>query len=253
MSITTGYVYMDTWYKDPLAINRKDNIIYADVKKDISPRAAMIAGIRHLQDTNIVEDYKQDDLYLGLFYEYAEKSLVTFRAGKSWFDFERTGRTTHIFWDAIIKQRYSTVTITYETGVRLIPDPLRNFRREDRYLATVSKDVERTSLTISGGLYEYREAEHQQLENTSYQLTGSVSHALSTKARIKLDLASERLRDNQEGTLTKRYLSGVRFEHIIEENLTLAFDYRYTNVYSTAISSESYDNNRFTVELRKGF
>jgi len=111
----------------------------------------VIAGVRHVLDITQIEEFTQDDLSLGLYYEYAENSLLTLKAGNSWFDFESTGRTTQVFWDATITQRYPTITITYETGLRFIPDPLRNLRREDRYVATIRKDSERTSLAVSGG------------------------------------------------------------------------------------------------------
>jgi uncharacterized protein (PEP-CTERM system associated) len=65
MTVTTGYIYMDTWYKDPLAIKRKDHIGYADVTQDISLRSAIVAGVRYTSDINTVEGYTQNDLYLG--------------------------------------------------------------------------------------------------------------------------------------------------------------------------------------------
>jgi hypothetical protein len=253
MTVTTGYIYMDTWYKDPLAIDRTDHIGYADVRQDLAPRSAMIAGVRHTLDINTVEGYTQDDLYLGLYYEYVENSSLTIKAGNSWFDFERTGRTTQVFWDAIVSQRYPTITITYETGLRYVPDPILGLLREDRYLATVRKDVDRSSLIVSGGLIEYREAEHKHLENTNYLLTGTISHNITTKSKLTLNLVAERLDNNQAGTSLETYRTGVRFEYLAQEKITLALDYRYTNVYSPDLSSETYDNNRFTVELRKVF
>jgi hypothetical protein len=253
MTVTTGYLFTDTWYKDPLAIDRTDHTGYADVRQDLSPRSAMIAGVRHTRDLNIVENFTQDDVYLGQFYEYAENSVVTFRVGNTWFDFESKGRTSQVFWDASFTQRYPTVTIIYETGLSFIPDPLQNLRREDRYLATIRKDVERTSLVVSGGLYEYREAEHDNLENTAYRLTGTIGRKITTKANITLNIAAEKLKDNQTGSSVESYRTGVRFEYAPQEKLTLALDYRYTNVYSPDVALDTYDNNRFTVELRKGF
>jgi len=253
MTITTGYIFMDTWFEDPLAIDRTDHIGYADIRQDLSNRYALIAGARHTYDINTVEGYTQEDLYLGLYYEYLENSSVTCKAGNSWFEFESHDRASQVFWDAVITQRYPTVTITYETGLRFVTDPIRNLRREDRYLATIRKDVERTSLAVSGGLVEYREADQKHLENTSYRLTGTISHAITTKSKLTLNLAADRLDDNQAGTSTERYLSGVRFEHLTTEKLRLALDYRYANVYSREISSLTYDNNRFIVELRKVF
>ena len=254
MTVTSGYIFMDTWYKDPLAIDRTDHIGYADARQDLSQRSAVIAGVRHTLDINTVEGYTQDDLYLGQYYEYAENSTVTFKAGNSWFDFESKGRGSQVFWDATLTQRYPTVTVTYETGLRFIPDPLLvNLRREDRYLATVRKDVERLSLVIAGGILEYRSAESKHLENTTYRLTGTIGHNITTKSKLTLNLGAERLDDNQAGTSLEAYRTGVLFEYVAQEKLTLALDYRYTNVYSPDTASGTYDNNRVTVSLRKVF
>jgi opacity protein-like surface antigen len=145
------------------------------------------------------------------------------------------------------------MTVTYETGLRFIPDPYLVLRREDRYLATLRKDVERTSLMLSGGLIEYRDVKYKHLQNTDFRLSGTISHAITTKSKMTLSLTADRLDDNQAGTSTERYLTGVRFEHMPTENITLSLDYRYTNVYSQYNYLETYDNNRFTVGFRKLF
>ena len=253
MTVTTGYSYMDTWYKDPLAIDRIDHITYADVRQDWSQRSAVIAGVRHTLDINNTEGYAQDDLYLGQYYEYAEKSTVMFKLGNSWFDFESKGRASQVFWDATLTQQFPTITLTYETGLRFVTDPLLNLRREDRYVATARKDVGRSFLVVSCGLFEYREAEYKHLEDTRYQLTGTISHGLTEKSTLTLNLAAERLDDNQEGTSVETYRTGVRYGYSIQEKFSLAVDYQYTNVYSPDISSQTYDNNRFAVELRKDY
>jgi hypothetical protein len=186
-------------------------------------------------------------------HEYAEKSLITVKAGINWFDFENKGRTSHAYWDAAITQRFPTITVTYETGVRYVIDPLRSQRKEDRYLATVRRDGERTSLAVSGGIIEYREAEIKHLENSTYRLTGTIGHAITIKSKITVDVGTERFKDYLSSASADRYLTGIRFEHLAKENLTLAMDYRFTNVYSRDDYSMNYYNNRFAVELRKTF
>jgi len=253
MTVTTGYIFMDTWYKDPSSIDRTDHIGYADVGQDLSPRSTLIAGVKHTLDINSVEGYTQDDLYMGLHHEYAENSTVTVKVGNSWFNSDTIGRDSQVFWDAIITHRYPTVTATYETGVSFVPEPLRVLRRQDRYLASVRKDVERSFVVISGGIIEYREMIHKNLEETHYRVSGTISHAITTKSTLKLDLGAERTDYNQTGTSHETYRTGVRYEYVPQEKLVLALDYRYTNDYSPDNILETYDNNRFIVELRKVF
>jgi hypothetical protein len=253
MTLTTGYTYLNIWYKDPNAINTVDNTVYTGLQKDLSRRSIMTAGIRHTQSKNSNQDYTKDDVYLGQSFEYIENSTISVAVGNTWFHTKDAERITQLTWDANVTHRYSTMTVTYETGLRFIPDPYIVLRREDRYLATLRKDVERTSLMLSGGLIEYRDVKYKHLESTDYRLSGTISHAITTKSKMILSLTADRLDDNQAGTSTDRYLTGVRFEHILTENITLALDYRYTNVYSQYDYLQTYDNNRFTVGFRKVF
>jgi len=253
MTVTTGYTYSNLWYRDPAAINQENNIVYTGLQQELSRRSILTAGIRHTQNRNSVQGYTQDDVYLGQRYEYEENSTLTGTIGNSWFDIQGEERITQITWDAKWTHHYSTMMVSFETGLRFVPDPFLILRREDRYLATIGRHVERTSFAVSGGLIEYREVKNKNLQDTIYRLTGTISHAITTKTKIKLDLTMDRTDDNQAGTSTERYLSVVRLEHQLGETFTLALDYRYTNVYSKEIYSDNYDNNRFSVELRKVF
>jgi hypothetical protein len=253
MTVTAGYIYLNTWYKDPSAVDSKDHIGYVDLRHDLSLRSAITVGARRTWDENRVEGYTQDELSLGLFHEFGAGSTITAKAGNIWFDYERTDRTSQVFWDAVLMQRWPSVTVSYETGLRFIADPQGGLRREDRYLATVRKEVERTSFAVSGGMREYRDAVYKHLERTSYLVNGSVSHAITTKSKILLDLTSDRLRENPSSAVTDRILTGVRFEYRAREKLTLALDYRYTDVYTPDVYLTNYYSNRFTMELRKVF
>ncbi len=195
MTVTTGYGYSNTWYKDPTAIDETSHVVYTGLQQELSQRANMTAGIRHTQNKNRLQEYSQDDVFLGQKYEYVENSILSVTVGNSWFDIKDAEKTSQVYWDASLTHRYSTMTVTYETGLRFIPDPILILRREDRYLATISKSVERTSLSVSGGLIEYRNVINKHLETSSYQVTGTLSHAVTTRSKILLDLGAYRLKD----------------------------------------------------------
>jgi hypothetical protein len=254
MTVTTGYTYSNIWYKDPTAIDQVDNTVYTGFQQDLSERSIMTVGIIHDQNKNKIQDFTRDDAYLGYRYEYIDSSTLSVKVGNSWFnDKTNAVRITQVFWDAILTHRYSTMTVTYETGLRFIPDPYVILRREDRYLATVKKEVERTSLVVSGGLIEYRNIRNKHLESSDYRVNGKLSHAISTTSKIILDLSADWYWDYLAYSKTQRYLTGVRFEHLVAENLTLALEYRYTNSYSPDVYSDNYFNNRFSVELKTVF
>ncbi len=244
-----GYQYINTWYKDPVAIDTVDNIGYAEVATPLSSRATFTTGARFTRQESDVLIFDKTDVYAGPQYTYARNSSVRFTAGKSWFDFGEGRHAAQVFWSAGITHQFSTITASFETGLSFIPDPLRVLRREDRYVATLRKQTERTSLTLTGAVTDYRDPETKHLENTTYRIGGTMSYALTPRSSISLDLAQERRKEYQTYTYQDLLFSGVRLEHRAAERLTLALQYRYTDSYAPDIFEVNYYNNRALFEI----
>ncbi len=259
-NVNIGYIYQNIWYKDPSAINKVDKIGYTEIVHELSSRLSTTIGLRyddatvypHLP-TNVIQDYKRSDASAGMKYEYSEGSVLYGTIGNMWVDFENVGKETQVFWTAGFAHKFPKFSFSFETGLSYIEDPLLIMRREDRYVATIIRTVERTKYSVSGSLLEYRDARTKHLEETSYILGGSLSHAISTKSKILLDLSYQRLEDNVLDTYTELYLSGGRYEYSLLESLTLAFEYRYTYSYSPDIFGNKYTNNRLIAELKTVF
>ena len=64
------------------------------------------------------------------------------------------------------------MTVSFDTGLSYIPDPLLVVRRVDHYIASVKKTTTRTTLQVSGGLIEYRNAAQKYIEATAYLIDG---------------------------------------------------------------------------------
>jgi hypothetical protein len=256
-----GYKYVNTWYKQAnvtstvgLPVSTVDNIGYAEMITDLSSMVTFTIGARYTQDVNKVENYNKTDIYAGPKYTYAPNSYLYCLIGESFLDFQFQNSTTkHVIWDAGITHRYSTVEVAYRMRSDYVPDPLRVLRREDRYVATVTKETPRTALGILAGLYEYRDAPTNHLESTIYRLTGTVKHALSPTLTLLLNESIERHDDNVANTTVALWISGVRLEHRMLADLILALDFNYTNSYSHDIYTSNYINNRFIVGLTKRF
>jgi hypothetical protein len=251
--ISTGYLYRNIWYKDPASIGLTDHTGYAELSHDLTSRMSMTIGARHTLDENRIEDHTQDEAYLGWWYEFANDSTVSAIVGYSWFDFEISGRTEQMYWDAILTKRYPKITIIGETSLRYIPDPQRGLSREDRYVGTVRKDDERMSLAISGGVYEYREIVHNNLEHTVNRVNGTGRYAVTRKSAIVVNLGFDWIHDYLADIKTERFLAGARYEYSAGEKLLLALDYRFSDVYSPDSYLDNYHNNRVSVEVRKAF
>jgi hypothetical protein len=249
-----GYRYVNTWYKESDGISTVDNIGYAELITTLSSSVTFTAGATYTRGENEVEDYYRMEIYAGPRYTYAPNSYIYFTIGENWFDFEHENETTkHVVWDAGITHRYSTVSVAYRMRSYYVPDPLNILRREDSYEASLTKETPRTAFIVSAGLFEYRNVKTNHLEETTYRLTGTMSHAISPTLTLLLSETIQRLEDNLIDTNTAIWESGVRLERKILEDLRLSLDYRYTNAYSHDDYYDNYVNNRFSVEISKSF
>lgn len=252
-TVNAGYIYQNIWYKDPSAIKKADHIGYAEMVHELTSKLSITTGARYTRDMNAVQDYSRKDAYAGMNYQYEEGSSLHGTIGNSWLHFEKTGRETQPYWTAGFNHTFPKFSFSFETGLSYIEDSRRVLRRQDRYVATIRREVERTAYSITGSLLEYRNAQTKHLENTSYSVGGNITHKLSANSTISLDMTYQRLEDNSNNTYTELYLSGGRYEYLLGEGFTLAFMYRYTNSYSPDIYANEYYNNRFIVEVKKVF
>ncbi len=248
-----GYIYQNIWYKDPAAIKKIDHIGYAEMVHELTSKLSTTIGFRYTQDRNVIQDYRRSDAYAGMNYEYIEGFSLYGTIGNMWLDFENAGRETQLFWAAGFNRKFPKFSFSFETGLSYIEDPQRILRREDRYIATIKREIERTAYSVSAGLRFYSNAQTKHLEDTSYSVGGNITHKISTTSKVSLDMTYQRLEDNVNKTYTELYLSGGRYEYLLLENLTLALEYRYTNSYSPDLFNNDYDNNRIIAEVKYVF
>jgi hypothetical protein len=196
-----GYRYVNTWYKDSTqGISTVDNIGYAEMITALSSNVTFTIGARYTQDQNKIEDYNKTDVYAGPKYTYAPDSYVYCLIGESFLDFQTLNDTKHVIWDAGITHRYSTSTVSFQTKSDYIHDPELILRRVDFYVATIKKETPRTSYTILAGLYEFRNAATNHLEDDSYMLEGTLRHAISPTLTLLLEETVQRIEDKQDNT-----------------------------------------------------
>jgi hypothetical protein len=249
-----GYRYVNHWYKQSGAISTVDHTGYAEMKTDLSSKMTFTTGIRYTQGRNDVEDYDKTDVYAGPRYTYAPNSYFYCLIGESFLDFQfQNGITKHVIWDAGITHRYSTVSVAYQMKSDYISDPIFILRREDSYVVTVSKTTPRTAYEISAGLYEYRNAATNHLEDNRYRLSGTMTHALSPTLKIVIDESIERIEEFPSNATIALWHSGIRLERRTLADLLLTLDFQYTNSYSHNSYLDNYVNNRLIVGLSKRF
>jgi hypothetical protein len=261
LSLTIGYVYANTWYKEEDAVDKVENSGYLDASFRLSPKTALIAGYRFTRVDSDLLDFDRHEVHVGATHEYAEGSRIYFRVGNSWVDFDQVDiGYSRIFWRAGIvhefrhgqnRERRGRLAVTVETARDYVEDPRGNPTRVDSYLLSLSKKLERTSLGISSFLREYRDIETRVLDTTSYGGTFNAKYGLTELVTGILDVSFEKFERKLLNSYTRLILTDFRIDYKAAEHLTLALVYRYTDSYSPDIAGDKYRNNRLMAEIRK--
>lgn len=253
ITITTGYQYVNIWYEEDIGIDRTDNIVYIESAFELSSKMTIDAGYKYTQEDSDAIDYDKHDASLGSSYEYAEDSFLFFTVGNSWLDLKGVDSSSRIFWNAGITHTFPLVTCTLESGSDYIEDPQRTLRIEDRYIASISKTLERTSFLLSIYLREYRDFKTEDLETRRYGTEGNLSYEITPRLTGNLDFIIEKLEREIEDTYTRRYIPRLGVDYKLLEDLILTFQYQYIDSDSPKIEENTYKNNRFTLAMRKSF
>gem|GEM_PF-2220113 len=252
-TVTTGYGYRNIWYKDPTLLDKSDYSVFATVDYELSSSLSTTIGVRYTWTDAGINHLHKSDLFTGFTYTYAKDSTSWFTIGSSWIDWEPVGETRQVVWDAGIIQRSGKYAYSFNTKLTYVDDPLSVLLREDRYVAAINRDTERTSLGISAGRYEYRNVISKNLLNTRHTLNGTIGHASSHTSKIIYDASIGWIEDYVLDRYTAIYLGGIRFEYAPSEDLRVALQYRYANAYSPDVFALNYHDNRVMAEVKKTF
>lgn len=248
-----GYKYVNTWYKNPAANDAVDQIGYAEMITTLSSTMTFTTGVRYTHNVNRVQNYDRTDVYAGPTYTYAPNSLVFVLIGETFLTFQFQKPVNRTIWDAGVIHSYSTIELAFHTKSDYIYDPTFTLRRWDMYLASLKKVTPRTSFGVQASLNDYGDAATNRLQQTNYELRGTLDHAISPTLRLLMDETIQRIEDHQASTITSLWLSHVTLQRQVTTDLILNLEYRYTHSYSHDNYLNNYYNNRVIVGLTKLF
>lgn len=252
-TLTTGYQYRNIWYQNPEAIDKADHGLFATFDHEVTSRLTMSADIRYTGTTAETDHLRRTDLLVSVVYAHAANSLSWYAIGNSWLDIDTEGESTQVVWNAGFLHTAGKYSYTINSKMTYMEDPLSILRREDQYVAAITRQTERTTLGLSAGWYEYRNAISKHLEDTRHLVTGTISQATSQTTKIIYDASVGRVEDNVQDQYTEVYLGGIRYEFMPSASLTIAMQYRYANAYSPDDYAANHHNNRVMVEIKKIF
>ena len=250
---TIGYLYQNVTYVDPAAIDRAANLVYANVHHALSEHAGLTFSAYNERIETSATQWSRLNFLLGSRYSYGNGSFLWGRIGRSRTSYEDGRAETHLAWDVDGSHRIASLVMNYETGRSWLEDPYLGELREDRYLASVGRDDQRTKSALSFAVRTYNS--NKLSYDEKYSTTASVDHALTERLAVRGALMLDRYVGHPAGpvTTTHVYHADVRFEHRAQAGLTFVLHYRYTNSESPDTISDNYRVNRLVAEARKSF
>jgi hypothetical protein len=253
-TVQVGYQYVNSWFKDPAAIDTIENAAFLVINTPLSTNLTVTGGIRYTRGLNSLNGYFKTDIVTGPVYTYAPGSSVFCTLGETWLRFVGYKNIHHLLWDLGFNHRYSTMTLRVETKTDYVPDPFNVLRRVDQLEATLTREAStRTSLSGMAGWYEYRSSPTNYLETTAYRISGRMRHVLTPRSTWSGEISNEVLHDYSLASDTFIYQIAASFERNMLPDLTLTMNYIYTYAYSPDVYSQNSRDNRFSVQLTKRF
>ncbi len=248
-----GYRYTDTRYVNSSGIDKTDHVAFLDIAYELSKYFSLTAGYTFTRELADIDDFSQHQALGGFRYEYAEKSFLFAKAGKTWTRYNSGQRLDSLAWNAGLTHVFDTVTATVITGVRYNEDPLSNVMKESYVSGIIEQRLKRGSISFSPLYSEYAMTKTDTLQTRKYGATVSGQYDFSTDLKGRLAFTAERYEQQLVDSYTRRLQVDSGISYLLAEQLTIALSYVYTGYYSPGIAADNLHVNRAMVELKKTF
>jgi hypothetical protein len=274
---TAGYQYRDVWYKDPTLTDKIDQSAFIDIGNQMSLNTVFTAGARYTDtsavataatfsalasaitntNTKIHVDYQRIDIAIGPRHIIdSSGSQYWVIIGNTWLDARRADISiSQLTWNVGLELHYKTHMISVNSALNYVDDPQRILRRIDHFAGSYSSTGDRYSFTARAGLYEYRDVTSKHLQDTRYNVAGSISYDIFANLRGTYALNIDRYEDNERKTFYMIYLNDFRLDHPLTSTSRLFLSYQRTHGYSPdkQYYNQNYDANRITLGYIKQF
>jgi len=259
LTLKTGYRYTNTWYKDPQAIPNQVNAGFFNSSYEFSPKFFMTGDYtfsREIPRRGLT--FNRQEAYLGPRYEYADKSFVFAKGGVIATDFDGGSHQVDPTWNAGLTHTFDPVTANLSTGATYTADPLGTSTLQTSYSASLTKILQRGSLTLQGS-YVKLSTESTGVVSGNNQDNNTYSGSLGGTYELLMDLTGnlgltyQKYHDlNVDGT-TDRYFVDCGLNYNFGRDLTAGLSYKYSDYSSAVIAQDNRRVNRVILEAKKVF
>lgn len=254
LTLKTGYRYINTWYKDPQAIDKQDHIGFINSSYELTSKFFLTVDYTFTREIPLSNSsFYRHEAYLGPRYEYADKSFVYARGGIIASDYDNGIDYFNPSWNAGITHVFDTMTADLSMGMKYSDDPLGNSTLDTSYNISLTKNMQRGSLTLRGSYTEFLDANTDRLKNKRYSGGFTGAYELVQDLRASLGLTYENYEDLLRNGTTDKYFVDCGLSYNFGKELTVGLTYKYIDYSSAIIVTDNKQINRVILEVKKTF
>lgn len=254
LTLKSGYRYINTWYKDQQAISKQDHVGFINNSYELSPTFFLTGDYTFTREIPAgISSFYRNEVSIGPRYEYAEKSFIYARGGFIASDYDNGAHLLSPSWNAGITHTFDTVTANVATATRYSDDPLGVSTLETSYSASLTKNLQRGSLSLQGSYTEFSDATVDKLKNKRYSGGFTGIYELMQDLRGTLGLTYENYRVLLLDGTTDKYFVDCGLNYSFGKELTAGLSYKYIEYSSARIIADNKQVNRVILEVKKVF
>lgn len=254
LTLKTGYRYINTWYKDPQAIDKQDHIGFINSSYELTSKFFLTVDYTFTREIPLSNSsFYRHEAYLGPRYEYADKSFIYARGGIIASDYDNGIDYFNPSWNAGITHVFDTMTADLSMGMKYSDDPLGNSTLDTSYNISLTKNLQRGSLTLRGSYTEFLDANTDRLKNKRYSGGFTGAYELVQDLRASLGLTYENYENLLRNGTTDKYFVDCGLNYNFGKELTVGLTYKYIDYSSAAIDTDNKQINRVILEVKKTF
>jgi len=253
MTVRYGHTIVYTRYTTGGGVDRTDNIDYLESSSALSSSLTFTVGASQTLDKNDIQNYAELEIYTGLRYAYGDNSALFGRVGVGWFDFQDDVHRTEYEWNVGINHHVSPYLITLETSVSYGTDPLSISTRTDDYRGIISRETQRSTISVTTELQEYKNIQTNVLMDKTRSAKGSYNYRFTHRTSATIQSTYSDMVTFPGSFSTYMSQSSVQINYQLTERIAMDLLYSHIRSYSPVIAIYNYRNNREVFELRMTF
>lgn len=248
LTLTTGYKFIDIWYKDDASIPKRDHIGYLQAQYEAMSNLLFSGNYTVTREEASTYNFWRHEATVGQKYIYAKDSYVSFMLGNTWVDYDSGSSQSNLFLSGGLVHAFDTLLVMLTAQQKFEDNPSSTPRRVNAYALNLQKIFPRTVLT--GGIYlnkNYR-TDVDRLDTQVYGARAGLKYELTPLMTAGCDVMLERI-ERRLGleSNTKRFLISLPLTYALTQKISMTANYSFTNLSTPETTTDNYHNNRFVV------